>query len=138
MQSIKKENLKDIKLKNAKYCHIFKDRIEIFFEKSDKQGIKTMWQEICPNPIKFYIHSGKNSNSTNFMIDDYLIGFLKDIIKVEYYPENYKEVKKEIGLNIEGIYIHTKKGIIPIQHIGKYKSHIYFLNRESEENIFSY
>jgi hypothetical protein len=106
MNKLKKESLKSINLKNAKYCHIFKNEIIIYFKKENSQGIITEWEERCPNEIPIRLQSGKNFNARSIYFNDKLVGLLKDIESIEFWPENQS---RESHYKLSTIILKCKK-----------------------------
>ncbi len=112
--TIKKESLKKVNLKNAKYCHIMRDTINIFFEKTLKNGVKVEWLEVVPNEnIKIFQYGSEIKEAWHSLyINDYLVGYLKDILKVDYYPNNQSSNSESEHILVKSILLNTKKGTI--------------------------
>ena len=106
MNEVKRENRAKLNLKYATCAHISKDTILVYCEKIDSLGIKTTWDEICPNDIKIRLQSGKKYNAKYIYINENLVGLLKDITVIEFYPNNEGY---DCNYNVKSIILRTKK-----------------------------
>lgn len=122
MQTITKESLKDINLKQARFCHIYKSEVIVYMEKTDKNGIKTEWAEKAPHGIT--ISLGRLFNKSDEIepaydsvyFDRSKVGFLKDISLIRYYSDNSSPTMKEMGIRMESIVLELKNGTTVEEH----------------------
>jgi len=111
---VKRESTKKLQLKNATHCHIYRNKIQVFCSKSDNNGIKTEWIEESINNMSHYLQFNPNTKEKYeylFLDRDY-VGFIKDITKIEFYPENNSGQTRDLGINRSTVILHMKKGII--------------------------
>ena len=138
MNKIKIESRKKLNLKHAKYVHILKDRIILYCEKTCKKGIKTEWQETCPNDIPLRLQSGKKYNASYIYLAENLVGIIKEIEALEWWPENQSYTAEH---KLSSLIIRTKKINLSLNNYmidGKNYSHCDFsIIRCSENSLFS-
>lgn len=109
---VKRDSKSKLQIRHASHCHIYRDIIQVFCCKSDKNNVKTEWVEQCPNDMKIHLQYGKSVAYEYLYLNSEYVGFLKDITKIEYYPENNSGLSRELNVNISTIILHTKKGLI--------------------------
>lgn len=110
-----REDWKKLQLKHARYAHIKQDEIYISFRKKTTVNGTRMeleWCERYPNDDAFLpirVRQGGKKPSS-IVINEELIRYLKDILRLEYWPNNSSNNSNDVGATVETTIAYTKKG----------------------------